>query len=81
MLSKLKASAVHCPCIGFGIYRQPPAGAQTGLVQMFDQTSLWKEIGYDVSQGNLESNETVTLKRTDKSSPLFLENHSDIDDF
>jgi superfamily I DNA and RNA helicase len=65
---------------GFGIYRDVPLKASTGLVQMFDQTSLWNEIGYEVSAGHLADNEVVKLRRTENTSPLFLESHSDLDD-
>lgn len=51
-----------------------------GLVQMFDQSSLWEEIGYHVAAGSLEDGKHVILERTSKSSPEFLESHSDIDD-
>jgi superfamily I DNA and RNA helicase len=65
---------------GFGIYREAPSNATTGLVQMFDQPSLWADIGYEVFNGRLEDNADVTLSRTEHSSPLFLENHSDLSD-
>ena len=60
--------------LGFGIYRKE------GLIQMFDQHQLWEDVGYKVKNGNLADNQQVTLYRDDKSSPEFLENHSDIDD-
>jgi len=60
---------------GFGIYRKPD-----GLIQMFDQKSLWLDVGYRVADGALEEGEHVTLARTEETSPLFLEEHSDIDD-
>lgn len=47
---------------------------------MFDQSSLWHDIGYEVADGVLEDGKRVVLKRTNQSSPVFLENHSDIDD-
>lgn len=64
---------------GFGVYRNAPAKASTGLVQMFNQTSLWNEIGYE-ADGILRDDEVVTLRRTENTSPLFLENHSDLSD-
>lgn len=64
---------------GFGIYRDVPAKASTGLVQMFDQTSLWNEIGYE-ADGLLAEDKIVKLSRTEKTSPLFLEDHSELDD-
>lgn len=71
-------SAAHA--FGFGIYRETPSNASTGLVQMFDQPSLWKDIGYEVFDGRLEDDADVTLSRTEHSSPLFLENHSPLSD-
>lgn len=62
--------------LGFGIYTDE----RIGLIQMFDEASLWKDIGYSVSKGELKENTKVRLARTPKSSPLFLENHSAIND-
>jgi superfamily I DNA and RNA helicase len=47
---------------------------------MFDQPSLWEEVGYSVVAGRLEENCQVKLARTEESSPVFLENHSPIED-
>ena len=66
--------------LGFGIYRRPETQDQSGLVQMFDQSSLWSDIGYEVAEGCLEDGHQVVLQRTSSSSPEFLEQHSDIDD-
>jgi superfamily I DNA and RNA helicase len=66
--------------LGFGIYRETPKGQTTGLIQMFDQSSLWLEVGYKAVEGTLEDGHEVTLKRTQDSSPRFLEQHSDISD-
>lgn len=66
--------------LGFGIYRQPPAGKDTGLVQMFDHPALWEEIGYRVHQGELAKGHPVILERTAETSPLFLEDHSAVED-
>lgn len=60
--------------LGFGIYREK------GLVQFFDQDSIWTDIGYSVEEGKLAGGENVTLVRTPESSPLFLEEHSPPDD-
>jgi len=60
--------------LGFGIYRQ------RGLVQIFDQDSLWTDVGYVVEEGELVGGQHVTLARTPDTSPEFLENHSGIDD-
>lgn len=66
--------------LGFGIYRRPAKCTETGLVQMFDQPALWEEIGYRIREGELRKGNRVVLERTDETSPLFLEEHSEIDD-
>lgn len=66
--------------LGFGIYRDAPQGAPTGLVQMFDYPALWEEIGYKVKNGQLTKGQHLILERTTETSPRFLEEHSDIDD-
>lgn len=66
--------------LGFGIYRKPPKAGGTGLVQMFDHPQLWEEIGYRRKDGELKAGSSVTLYRTEESSPKFLEEHSPIDD-
>ena len=58
--------------LGFRIYGE--------LIQMFDEASLWTEIGYEAESGSLEDDHDVVLKRAKKCSPDFLENHSSIDD-
>lgn len=64
-------TAAHA--LGFGVYRD-------SLVQMFDNSTLWKDVGYEVTHGNLADGENVVLKRNSYSSPDFLSEHSDIDD-
>lgn len=71
---------VTAHAIGFGIYRRPPAGRRSGLVQLFESASLWSDIGYEVHQGHLRENEDVVLGRSAESSPRFLEEHSDLED-
>lgn len=72
---------VTAHALGFGIYRPVPTGGKTGLVQMFDHSALWEEIGYHVREGQLKKNHHVVLERTDDTSPHFLENvSSSIDD-
>ena len=66
--------------LGFGIYRKPSHETGTGLVQMFDRTHLWEDIGYSVRDGALRDGSNVTLDRTEDASPRFLEDHTDIDD-
>ena len=58
--------------LGFRIYGE--------IVQMFDDSKLWTDIGYEVESGKLEDDCDVVLKRTSKSSPEFLEAHSQITD-
>lgn len=66
--------------LGFGIYRDPPAGSSTGLVQMFSHPELWTDIGYKLADGHLAIGQPVTLSRTPYTSPIFLENHSTVED-
>lgn len=60
--------------LGFGIYRDK------GLVQIFENKNLWLDVGYKVKDGELEDDHDVTLHRTSRTSPLFLETHSPIED-
>ncbi|NTV95575.1 MAG: ATP-binding domain-containing protein [Thiobacillus sp.] len=60
--------------LGFGIYRD------RGLVQIFDQDTLWTDVGYVVEEGELAGGQQVTLARTPDTSPEFLEDHSSLDD-
>lgn len=68
--------------LGFGIYRtsRGEGGNRAGLIQMFDHPNLWKDIGYKLRSGELRDGCSVTLYRSDESSPLFLEQHSPPDD-
>jgi superfamily I DNA and RNA helicase len=60
--------------LGFGVYRNK------GLVQIFENKNLWFDIGYEEGDGEIEDGQPVTLSRTPKSSPEFLEQHSPIED-
>lgn len=60
--------------LGFGIYRNK------GLVQIFENKNLWFDIGYQENDGEIEDGGLVTLSRTTKSSPEFLETHSLVED-
>ncbi|MCK4814676.1 DEAD/DEAH box helicase, partial [bacterium] len=51
--------------LGFGIYRQE------GLVQHFDDNSLWSEIGYEIIAGKFQDNCEVTLRRETTSYPEY----------
>lgn len=75
-----RPALVTAHALGFGIYRKPETQGASGLVQMFDQSSLWSDIGYEVADGRLEDGHRVVLQRTSMSSPEFLEQHSDIND-
>lgn len=75
-----KPILVTAHALGFGIYRKSDSEKKSSLVQMFDQSTLWKEVGYDITYGSLEDGKHVVLERTNKTSPEFLEKHSDIDD-
>jgi superfamily I DNA and RNA helicase len=60
--------------LGFGVYRDK------GLVQIFENKDLWFDIGYHEKDGEIEDGKLVTLTRTSKSSPEFLELHSPVED-
>ena len=71
-------TAAHA--LGFGIYRTPNPRTKTGLIQMFDDSKLWREVGYEVTAGELLDGHEVTLSRTETTSPLFLEQDIPQDD-
>ena len=71
---------VTAHALGFGIYREAQQSSGTGLIQMFDHPELWEEIGYQTRGGKLEEGSSVTLYRSEETSPKFLEAHSPIDD-
>lgn len=75
-----RPTLVTAHALGFGIYRKSSTPKESGIVQMFDQNNLWNDIGYEVADGSLEDGKKVVLERTDKSSPKFLEEHSNFDD-
>jgi len=53
--------------LGFGIYRDG------GLVQHFDDTDLWTQIGYAVAGGELQRGQQVVLERSRASSPEYFD--------
>ncbi|MEK4974712.1 ATP-binding domain-containing protein [Niallia sp. FSL R7-0648] len=75
-----RPTLVTAHALGFGVYRNVDKRTGTGLVQMFDNKELWTEVGYRVAEGDLSEGHEVVLKRDEKSSPKFLEEHSSIDD-
>ncbi|WJY17918.1 ATP-binding domain-containing protein [Alteriqipengyuania flavescens] len=66
--------------LGFGVYRDQDPNTGTGLVQMFDRPELWQDVGYEIKKGRLEEGRSVTLARTNESSPAFLEAPAVVDD-
>ena len=44
---------------------------EEGLVQSFDEPSLWTDIGYEVVQGRLDQGSSVTLRRRSNSYPRY----------
>lgn len=59
--------------LGFGIYREQ-------LVQFFNNSKLWEEIGYSIVSGNLTVGEEVILRRSDTSSPVYFNDLLSSDD-
>ena len=66
--------------LGFGIHRKLDTDEGTGIVQMFDDLRMWKDVGYEASGGTIRHGAPVALRRTDATSPRFLEEHSSFDD-
>lgn len=71
---------VAAHAVGFGVYRSPEPQTGTGLVQMFGKPDRWRDIGYHVTDGELNSGAQVSLARSPDSSPKFLEDHSSFAD-
>ncbi len=57
--------------LGFGVYRDAPDKDKTPIVQMFDDPSLWQEIGYEAVQGELALGSRVSLKRHPDNTPEY----------
>ena len=53
--------------LGFGLY------SDMDIIQMFEDYSMWSDIGYRVCSGELAQGSKVILERTDDTSPKFLE--------
>src|SRR5262245_59563270 len=51
--------------LGFGIYREK------GIVKFFDDTVLWKDIGYTFVSGTMVGGKQVTIKRANSSYPQY----------
>ena len=71
---------VTAHALGFGVQRDPDERAQTGIVQIFDDTQMWHDTGYRAQQGKIRDGRPVVLARTKDTSPPFLEEHSPLDD-
>ena len=71
---------VTAHALGFGIYREKDPESNTGLIQIFDHPQLWRDVGYEVSDGELNDGHRVTLSRSSNESPEILESHSPTDD-
>lgn len=65
--------------LGFGIYKKDYKD-NIEMVQFFDQPELWSDVGYDIIDGKLKPNNKVALSRTSESSPIYLEQHTEIED-
>ena len=59
--------------LGFGIYRKAPPGSEIGLVQMFDDPELWKDIGYETRGGSLQLGQRVELGRSQEATPKYFQ--------
>lgn len=64
--------------LGFGIYREVKKG--NNLVTMFQETELWKDVGYTVIDGKLELGKSVELARDKKTSPELITQKVPIND-
>lgn len=53
--------------MGFGVYRT------RGLVQMFEETSLWPEIGYRSANGEIALGKHADIERDPNASPEFFQ--------
>lgn len=74
-----RPALVTAHALGFGVYRENVENS-SGIVQMFEDKQLWKDVGYHVVDGKLEDGMRVVLARDNSSSPEFLESHSTNDD-
>jgi len=62
---------VTAHALGFGIYREPQRLGEMGLIQMFDHSQLWEEIGYRTRNRELKEGSSVVLYRPEEMSPKF----------
>jgi len=65
-------AAAHA--LGFGIYRPE------GLVQMFEEPTIWPRIGYEVVRGHLELGYHVRVRRRPESYPQYFVDLLDAND-
>lgn len=66
--------------LGFGVYREPPSASEIGLVQMFDDPEIWRDIGYEVRSGQLVHGKSVELARAEGATPSFFRSQMSVDD-
>lgn len=71
-------TAAHA--LGLGVYRVPPPGAATGLIQFYADPELWQDIGYTVEQGSITPGEIVTLARDPTKTPAYFKQLLDAHD-
>jgi len=57
--------------LGAGLYRKKASPNEQPLIQHPDDPDLWRDIGYEVVDGQLEPSKPVTLKRAESSIPHF----------
>lgn len=57
--------------LGFGTAREQSTGEPSNLIQLFDGSELWTEIGYSIVQGPLSPGSAVRLKRDEAATPAF----------
>lgn len=60
--------------LGFGVYRPQ------GLIQMFEEPSIWPRIGYELVSGTLDLGAPVRFRRKIDSYPTYFERLLTIDD-
>lgn len=69
-----RQALVTAHALGFGVYRKK------GLVQFFDNPGLWRDVGYEIKNGNLEAGKAVTLQRTAEATHKLIEDRINTED-
>jgi superfamily I DNA and RNA helicase len=57
--------------LGFGTAREQAPNEPSNLIQLFDGSELWTDIGYSIVQGPLTAGSHVRLRRDEASTPAF----------